>query len=168
MKEIDHANGNESGPLLSEVEGQAGQVQRRRNLPKQYPAVVAHGKTALEETPRTRVRLRRVDDKFLADYQKRAENFRLDGLIELHRLAMMPLGEPRDNATKMQAAAKLVELRLGGNEVSGSGLDLTSLQEAYRNQAVRIRQVREKTVTYVDSEVIDHDADVARGPTIPV
>ena len=152
MKEKRHANGNASGPLLSEIEGQAGQVERSGNLPEQHPAVVAHGKVAGEEAPRTRVRLRKVDDKFIADMQKRAENFRLDGLIELHRLAMMPLGDPRDNNTKMQAASKLIELRLGGEAVSAGGFDLAALQELYQSHAVRIRQVREKTVTYLDSD----------------
>lgn len=156
MKEKRHANGNEGGPLLSVVEGQEGEVERGGNLPSQYRTIVANGQDH-PQRQKAGTKLKKIDARFLDDLKKRAEHYRSDALDQLHEIAMQPIGEDSKALhVKFLAAQKLVDLSIAGESAPTTGIDLTALREAYNAQSLRIRQVREKTVTYVEqAEAID-------------
>lgn len=156
MKEKAHANGNESGPLLSVVEGQAGEVERGSDLSVQHRTIVANGQDP-PQRKKEGTKLKKIDAKFLDALRRRAEHYRSDALDQLHAIAMQEIGEDSKALhVKFLAAQKLVDLRIAGEDAPPTSIDLTALREAYNTQSMRIRQVREKTVTYVDpAEPID-------------
>ena len=98
-----------------------------------------------------------VDARFMRTLQDRMLLYRLDALDALRDLAMMQIStNSMQNNVKFLAAARLL-----GNQKDepppSTGMDVTlsALNEAYHSQSRRIKEVRERVVTFEDETVIN-------------
>ncbi len=83
-----------------------------------------------------------------------AMQYRLEGLQEIHKIATMPM--PDESAAMMDVKLKAaVQLRGAPGAAQAQGNDnenlLRELNEAYINNAPRIREIRAVSVTFQDS-----------------
>jgi hypothetical protein len=98
-----------------------------------------------------------VDARFMRTLQDRMLLYRLDALDALRDLAMMQIStNSMQNNVKFLAAARLL-----GNQKDepppSTGMDVTlsALNEAYHTQSRRIKEVRERVVTFEDENIIN-------------
>jgi hypothetical protein len=93
-------------------------------------------------------------EQFEAQVTILSRSYKLDGLNEIHTLAMMPIGESAAMAkVKLDAA---VALRGGASQTGHGGeaeAALAELNQLYQANAPRIREIRTTVVTLTDERV---------------
>lgn len=179
-QEIDHADGNAGGPLLSEIESDEGKVvggedlpKRHRPSPEQRETAKANKKARKKKirnnahlnaaqlavlAPPKEQRERQVDEHFMKAVADRIILYRYDALEALRDLAMMDIStNSMQNNVKFLAAARLLGKETEVPVTANTSRDLLAqLNEAYAQKSVRIKEVRERITTFeTDARVIN-------------
>lgn len=178
-QEIDHADGNAGGQVLSEAEGNQGQVISGEDLPSVDRPKPSHrtkkGKVwnvkpfALDPkrvnaatlsvlAPPVEQKKREVDAQFMQAVADRIILYRYDALSALRDLALMPIStNSMQNNVKFLAAARLLGKETEAPVTANTSSDLLrQLNEAYSQKSVRIKEVRERITTFeTDAKIIN-------------
>ena len=182
-QEIDHADGNAGGQVLSEIEGKEGEVERGGNLPKlhrpspQQRETIKANKKARKKairanahlsaaqlavlSPPAEQRTRKVDATFMQAVADRIIMYRYDALEALRDLALMKLSDnSMQNNVKFLAAARLLGKETEAPVTANTSSDLLAkLNEAYAQKSVRIKEVRERITTFETEPKVIESSD---------
>jgi len=175
-----YAQGNESRPVLPAGESEGGeQGEGGADLPSVDGSGAGNGKAAEAQAPlvfgalpknlnavdlavtvppRRQSTGAKPDAAFMTALRERMTLYKQDGLDALRDLAMMPIStNSMQNQVKFLAASKLVG-NLGEQDGPATGaVDtlLKQLNEEYRTAAPKIREVRERVITFDETKVIN-------------
>src|SRR5487761_2782403 len=179
-QEIDHADWNAGGQMLSEAEGEderGGDLPKlHRPSPQQRETIKANKKARTKAiranahlnaaqlavlAPPAEQRTRQVDAHFMQAVADRIILYRYDALAALRDLALMPISpNSMQNNVKFLAAARLLGKETEAPVTANTSSDLLAkLNEAYAQKSVRIKEVRERITTFEDERIVSRDGD---------